>query len=68
MAAREPTRALLVGGVPFDEEVLMWWNFVARARAEIIEAHSAWIAADARFGHVDSPLPRIEVGPPPWRL
>ncbi|MDA8280950.1 MAG: hypothetical protein M0Z63_11125 [Actinomycetota bacterium] len=41
---------LLIGGVPFDEEVLMWWNFVARTRAEILEAHRAWIAADDRFG------------------
>ncbi|MDA8061968.1 MAG: hypothetical protein M0T80_05945 [Actinomycetota bacterium] len=68
LAAREPTRILLLGGVPFDEDVLMWWNFVARTRAEIIEAHRSWIAAGDRFGRVDSPLPRIEVGPPPWRL
>lgn len=25
----EPTRALLVGGLPFPEPVLMWWNYVA---------------------------------------
>lgn len=66
LAARQPTWALLLGGVPFDEEVLMWWNFVARTRAEIIEAHRAWMAADDRFGRVDSTLPRIESGPPPW--
>ena len=68
LAAKEPTRSLLLGGVPFDEEVLMWWNFVARTRAEISEAHRAWMAADDRFGRVDSTLPRIEVGPPPWTL
>ena len=28
-------RALLVGGVPFEAPVLMWWNFVARDRDEI---------------------------------
>lgn len=66
LSGKEPTRALLLGGVPFDDEVLMWWNFVARTRAEIIEAHRAWMAADDRFGRVDSLLPRIEVGPPPW--
>ena len=68
LAAEEQTRVLLLGGVPFDDEVLMWWNFVARTRAEIVEAHRAWMAADERFGRVDSPLPRIEVGPPPWSL
>lgn len=25
-----PVRAILVGGEPFPEDVLMWWNFVAR--------------------------------------
>jgi redox-sensitive bicupin YhaK (pirin superfamily) len=66
ITATEPTRALLVGGVPLGEPVLMWWNFVARSREEIIAAHTAWQASDERFGRVDSPLPRIEVGPPPW--
>ena len=63
----EPTRALLVGGVPFDEAVLMWWNYVARTRDEIATAHHDWTAQSARFGHVDSQLPRFEIGPPPWR-
>jgi redox-sensitive bicupin YhaK (pirin superfamily) len=61
-----PTRALLVGGVPFDEQVLMWWNFVARTREEIVAAHADWAAASERFGLVDSALPRIDVDPPPW--
>jgi quercetin 2,3-dioxygenase len=60
------TRAVLVGGVPFDEPVLMWWNFVARTRDEIVRAHADWMAAADRFGSVASPLPRTEVGPPPW--
>ncbi len=63
----EPTRALLVGGVPFDEAVLMWWNYVARTRDEITTAHHDWTQQAARFGHVDSQLPRYEIGPPPWR-
>jgi quercetin 2,3-dioxygenase len=67
LTAEHPTRALLVGGVPFDESVLMWWNFVARTRDDITEAHRDWTTAAARFGHVDSRLPRHEIGPPPWR-
>lgn len=63
----EPTRALLVGGVPFDEPVLMWWNYVARTRDEITTAHRDWTEEAARFGHVNSHLPRYEIGPPPWR-
>ena len=66
ITTRVATRAVLVGGVPFDEPVLMWWNFVARTQDEITRAHADWIAAADRFGTVASSLPRIEVGPPPW--
>lgn len=66
LSAADPTRVLLFGGVPFDEPILMWWNYVARDRAEIMEAHNDWMAESQRFGRVDSMLPRIEVGPPPW--
>jgi redox-sensitive bicupin YhaK (pirin superfamily) len=62
----DAARALLVGGQPFDEPVLMWWNFVARTRDELVGAHRDWMARDVRFGEVASPLPRIEVAPPPW--
>lgn len=67
LAAEAPTRALLVGGIPFDEQVLMWWNFVARTRDEIIDAHRDWTAGSDRFGNVDSELTRIDVDPPLWR-
>ncbi len=66
LSADEPTRVLLVGGVPFDEPVVMWWNFVARTRDEISAAQRDWMDAPDRFGRVDSQVPRIEVGPPPW--
>jgi redox-sensitive bicupin YhaK (pirin superfamily) len=61
-----PTRALLLGGTPFEEPLLMWWNYVARDRDEIAEAHRAWMAEDLRFGRVASELDRIVTGPPPW--
>ena len=60
------TRALLLGGVPFPEPVLMWWNFVARTREEVSEARRQWAADDGRFGTVRTSLARIEVHPPPW--
>ncbi len=66
ITTRVATRAILVGGVPFDEPVLMWWNFVARTQDEITRAHADWMAAADRFGTVTSSLPRIEIGPPPW--
>jgi quercetin 2,3-dioxygenase len=66
VVATDPARVLLVGGVPFDEPLVMWWNFVARTRDEITDAYRAWQAEDDRFGAVASPLPRTAVGPPPW--
>jgi hypothetical protein len=61
-----PARALLLGGVPFPEPILMWWNFVGRSREELSEAREQWTAAADRFGRVRSSLERIEVGRPPW--
>lgn len=40
-----PLRAVLVGGTPFDEQVLMWWNFVGRTHEEVVEARAQWQAA-----------------------
>ncbi len=44
-------RALLVGGLPFPETILMWWNFVARTPEEIETARADW-EAHRRFGDV----------------
>lgn len=42
LASKAGGRALLVGGLPFGETVLMWWNFVARTAEELAEARLAW--------------------------
>ncbi len=64
---REPTRAVLLGGEPFADPIIMWWNFVAREREEIEAAYRAWQAEDAdRFGRVASPLARIPAKAPWW--
>jgi redox-sensitive bicupin YhaK (pirin superfamily) len=65
LSTTEPTRALLIGGRPFEEPVLMCGT-LSRAQDEITAARNAWAAGDDRFGDVTSPLPRIEVGAPPW--
>jgi quercetin 2,3-dioxygenase len=36
-------RLLIVGGEPFESEIQMWWNFVARTRDEIESARSDWM-------------------------
>jgi redox-sensitive bicupin YhaK (pirin superfamily) len=62
-----PTRALLVGGEPFEARPLMWWNFVARDRAEIDAAYADWQSGSDRFGPVRSSLDLVPAPPPLWR-
>ena len=46
-------RVLLLGGQPLEEEIVMWWNFVARSHEEIEQARLQWNAgSDPRFGEV----------------
>lgn len=52
-------RVLLIGGTPFGEEILVWWNFVARTREEMAEATRDWNSG-RRFGAVHgSPAPAL---------
>jgi hypothetical protein len=47
------------GGEPFGEEILLWWNFVARHPEEMAEATNAW-NTHTYFGDVKgSPSPRL---------
>jgi redox-sensitive bicupin YhaK (pirin superfamily) len=59
-------RVLLLGGIPFPEPLVMWWNYVARTREEITTAHQEWSQRSGRFGPVRSPLARIDIPGPPW--
>jgi hypothetical protein len=46
-----PGQALLIGGTPFEEELVMWWNFVGRSHDEIVQARAGWEAGRG-FGEV----------------
>ncbi|MFD1080952.1 pirin family protein [Micromonospora andamanensis] len=54
------SRLMLLGGTPFEEPLVMWWNFVGRDHEEIVAAREDWMAG-RRFGVVaddpDPPLP-----------
>jgi quercetin 2,3-dioxygenase len=50
LAAQGPSRALLLGGEPFGEEIVMWWNFVGRSHEEIVASREDWEAS--RFAPV----------------
>ncbi len=60
------TRAVLLGGEPFEDSIVMWWNFVGRTREEIDAAYASWARQDDRFGRVRSSLPLISAKAPYW--
>ena len=48
-----PVRAVLLGGEPFPDELVMWWNFVGRSHEDIATARADWEDPDqTRFGVV----------------
>lgn len=63
LAADAGTRAFLLGGEPFPDELAMWWNFVGRDRDELRQAADDWNAGAERFGAVRSRLDRIPAPP-----
>jgi quercetin 2,3-dioxygenase len=71
-----PARVVLLGGTPFTEELLMWWNFVGRTHKEIVSYRRLWEDAGDRFGAVQGyrgsvtrlpapPLPATRLRPRP---
>jgi quercetin 2,3-dioxygenase len=49
-SGRRLARFFVLGGVPFGERLVMWWNFVARSGEEIAQARADWVAG--RWGEV----------------
>ena len=72
--ATGPARVLLLGGTPFTEEIVMWWNFVGRTHEEIAAYREAWQSESDQFGRVEGyrgavsrlpapALPRVRITP-----
>jgi hypothetical protein len=80
-AGDRPVRLLLLGGPPFGEAIVMWWNFVGRSHDEVVAFREEWQAQlivdgtvvgdsqhvhDGRFGIVvGDHLPPIPAPPLP---
>jgi redox-sensitive bicupin YhaK (pirin superfamily) len=71
-----PARVVLLGGPPFPEQLVMWWNFVGRSHEDIVLYRQMWEDHDDRFGAVDGyqgavsrlpapPLPNATLRPRP---
>lgn len=73
-AGERDVTLFLLGGEPFESDIVMWWNFVGRTHEEIVAAREDWEgeAAAERFGHVVGhgderipapPLPGVRLTP-----
>lgn len=78
VTAERDATVFVLGGEPFESDIVMWWNFVARTHEEIVDARDAGEAegvpgaAQPRFGHVVDhgderipapPLPAVRLTP-----
>jgi redox-sensitive bicupin YhaK (pirin superfamily) len=65
LAATEDALLLVLGGTPFGEQIVMWWNFIGRSHEEVAGYRAQWqhlleAGADERFSlPADDPLPAL---------
>ncbi|HJR15134.1 MAG TPA: pirin family protein [Rhodanobacteraceae bacterium] len=63
LVSKNSAHAVLIGGAPFGESIVMWWNFVARTADEISAAREDW-EQHRRFGDVKAYRGRRLPAPP----
>jgi hypothetical protein len=54
-----PLRALLIGGEPLGESIVMWWNFIGRSHEEIVAYRERWQADVITDGDKNGPFARV---------
>ena len=42
ISVKTKTKLVLIGGEPFKEQLVMWWNFIARSHSEIEQMRVMW--------------------------
>lgn len=66
ITTEKPTTVVLIGGAPFNEPIVMWWNFIARSHEEIVQMQAEWNSHSPRFGEfMDEINHRIPAPPMP---
>jgi redox-sensitive bicupin YhaK (pirin superfamily) len=76
LRSQHGARLIMLGGLPFIEEIVMWWNFIGRSHDEIVAFRRAWERRDQRFPAVVDrsekvmeapPMPTVQLKPRPRR-
>lgn len=64
IVATEDSLLLVLGGTPFGEKIVMWWNFIGRDHDEVAEYRAEWQKLIEQ-GHSDLfTLPAADLMPP----
>ncbi|MFJ9409879.1 pirin family protein [Streptomyces sp. NPDC101393] len=70
LRADSDSSLMLLGGEPFEEDIVMWWNFIGRTHEDIAQARADWTDG-SRFGKVQgydgAPLSAPELPPLPLK-
>jgi redox-sensitive bicupin YhaK (pirin superfamily) len=66
VSAAAGSRIVLLGGEPFTEPIIMWWNFIGRSHEEIVQMREDWELETNRFGRFEDEIGgRIPAPPMP---
>lgn len=72
LTSRSGAKLIILGGIPFPEEIVMWWNFIGRTHEEIMQMRNDWNEKSDRFPHFEDrirgripapELPNLQLNP-----
>ncbi len=58
-------RVMLIGGTPYEEQFVMWWNFIGTDHDAVAQAREEWEQQTERFGKVAGYVGEIDHIPAP---
>lgn len=64
ITATKDSLLILLGGEPFTESIIMWWNFIGRSHDEIVKMREDWATNKTRFGSFQDKLGGTIPAPP----
>lgn len=72
LSSTRGAKIVFLGGAPFQEEIVMWWNFIGRSHDKIVQMRADWNEKSSRFtafedqihGRIPAPeLPNLRLQP-----